>query len=185
MPPAAVFVAAEAASVSGAAAGAVSVEPQEEVSVAPQEAVHHVRVHMHTQLAVITPAHVPAGVAVGMAAAVGDAGAAADGGEGEKKHSLLSLLTKQTHQMDFSEITPADEPGGKLGGGGWVASNARLLMSRAPAADGENANGNVPEVEGGASAGVVEEVLVGLGLTFNKAGNSTAKGLVIKRMKPG
>ena len=29
-----------------------------------------------------------------------------------------------------------------------------------------------------------EEVLVGLGLTFNKAGNASSKGLVIKRMKP-
>ena len=43
--------------------------------------------------------------------------------------------------------------------------------------------GGVGESDGGGQ-GVGEDVLVGLGLTFNKAGASGAKGLVIKRMKP-
>jgi hypothetical protein len=100
------------------------------------------------------------------------------------------------------------------GGGGRLEVGAGEAGKGAIENCGENANGNVPadtqlaytasvmgvlprsgvggeggcgggvgESDGGGQ-GVGEDVLVGLGLTFNKAGASSAKGLVIKRMKP-
>lgn len=121
------------------------------------------------------------------------------GGHQTSKRTLLSLLTKASPAVpeDFSDITidvsDSAPPHSR------VADPERLLPI-----DSENANGNVPAassreisrgregdtptvgVEHAARNGVEQQtgggdVLVGLGLTFNKAGHTSDRGLNIKR----